>query len=77
MATSKKILSRIKECIHNNELEFTDQVALFQYLGNLLNVKTSQEYNRTNNKSHMGHKFAKGTRFRINGIPHELLTDCD
>ena len=77
MATSKQILNRIKETIHNNELEFKEQVELFKYLGNdILQVKTKQEYCRIYNKSRMAYKWAKGTWIKIKGIPHEIVTDC-
>ena len=78
MATSKQILNRIKETIHNNELEFEEQVELFKYLGNdILQVKTKQEYCRIYNKSRMGYKWAKGIWIKIKGIPHEIVTDCN
>lgn len=76
MTNSKEMLNRIKEYIHNNELQFTEQVELFQYIGNdILQVKTKQAYNRYNKKSHMGHCFAKGEWIRFPDV--DLVTDCE
>ena len=76
MADSKKILNRIKECIHNKELEFDEQVELFKYLGDdILQVRTKQGYGKSKNKSSMAYKFAKGKRADIAGV--WLITDCD
>ncbi len=76
MTDSEKILNRIKECIHKNELEFNEQVELFKYLGNdILQVRTKQGYGRVNNKSSMAYKFAKGKRADVAGV--WLITDCD
>lgn len=76
MANSKEILNRIKECIHKNELEFTDQVELFKYLGiDILQVKTKQAYGRLHNKSNMAYKFAKGEWIHFPDI--DLVTDCN
>jgi len=76
MINSSNILDVIKENIHNNKLEFHDQVKLFKYLGNdVLQVKTKQAYGRLNNKSNMAYKFAKGEWIRFPDV--DLVTDCE
>ena len=76
MVNSKDILNRIKECIYNNELDFSDQVELFKHIGNdILQVKTKQGYGRVKGKSSMAYKFAKGEWIKVGGI--DFVTDCD
>jgi hypothetical protein len=78
MTDSKKILNRIKVCIHNNELELPEQIELFKFLGkDILQVKTAQKLNKAHGMHVMFHRTKGYTGEVIEFTGIELFTDCD
>lgn len=67
---SQIITHRLKECIHNGEIENIDLVQIFEHVGKILNLKTLSNYAKDNGITYNGAKvrLSKQQPIVIDGI---------